>query len=96
MGEYSRRLGSLRSQHPGRLADKAVDWLLERERPRKYAVTCDPAGVVMVERFAHAVPDDVVGVYDPQTIDGEGALVRIRLSRRIAEDLRHHRQVAHA
>lgn len=95
MGEYSRRLGSLRSQPFGALADKAVEWLLERQAPTRYAVTCDPDGIVMVERFAHAVPDDVVGVYNPATIDGPGALPRIRLARRIAEDLRHHRQVAH-
>lgn len=95
MTDRTFRVGRLTTQPIGSLADKAVDWLFERRSPSRYAVTCDPEGLVQIERAADAVPDDIVGVYNPASIDGEGALARTRLWRRIAEDLRHHRQVAH-
>lgn len=96
MPEYYHRVGSLRQQSYVELADRAATRLREFRQPTRYAVTCDPDGIVMVEPFAQAVPDDVVGVYDPDTVDGRGGLPTIRLARRIAEDLRHHREATHA
>lgn len=95
MGDYH-RVGSLRSFSYVELADRAAIRLREFKNPTRYAVTCDPDGIVMVEPYGDAVLDDVVGVYDPDTIDGKGGLPTIRLARQIAADLRHHREAANA
>ena len=90
------RIGTLRLSPIGEVAEKAAHRIIAARFPRRVAVTCDPDGIVQVEPVKDAVPDDIVGVYDPETIEERGQLTWIKLARRIAEDLRHHRQVAHA
>lgn len=84
------RIGGLRISPIGEVAEKAAHRIIAARFPRRYALTCDPEGVVQVEPIGHAVPDDIVGVYDPSTLDGRGNTKWIKLSRRIIEDIRHH------
>lgn len=47
-----------------RCADKAANAIAELLTP--HAVCLEPDGHVTVEAVAHAIPDDLVGVYAPQ------------------------------
>lgn len=82
------RIGSVKRTPVGEIADVAARRLMSLATPEKYALTLEPAGIVMIEPVGEAVPDEVVGVYCPKTLQGEGALVSIRLFRRIREDLK--------
>ena len=90
------RIGTLRLSGLDDIAARAAKRIIAAKFPARYALTCDPDGIVQVEPIGHAVPDDIVGVYEPAKLEGRGQLLWTKLSRRIAEDLSHHRQVAHA
>lgn len=83
------RVGSIRRTPVGDLADIAARRLLTLTVPTEYAVTLEPGGIVMIEPLDEAIPEDLVGVYDPETLEGEGALISLKLFRQIREDLKH-------
>lgn len=85
--EY-RTIGSLRVNPPSVIADRAAERIASTKHRRVMAVTCTPEGMVSLEPFDDAVPDDVVGVYDAAKLGGP-----LTTARRIAEDLRHHREM---
>lgn len=85
--EY-RRIGSLRTTPVSALAKKAADVLMDIDAPEAFALTVEPPGIVMIEPFDEAVPDEIVGIYDPETLEGEARLMRHRLANQIREDLR--------
>lgn len=60
------------------IADKCAFRI--RHAKTALAVAVDPAGYVTVEPFEHAVPDEVVGVYDKQ-------LGLLDLYRQVRDDL---------
>ena len=92
--EY-RTIGSLRVHQLAVLADRAAERIASTKHRRVMAVTRTPEGMVSLEPYDEAVPDDVVGVYDAAKLGGT-----LSTARRIAEDLRHHielqREAAHA
>jgi hypothetical protein len=81
------RIGSLKRQTVGSLAEKAAMKITKAHRPTGLAVACCPEGTVTVEPFDQAVPDDVVGTYNPDAFQVPRWLY---LGKRITEDLRHH------
>lgn len=81
------RIGSVKRQPFGTLADKAAERIIRSRSPKSLAVTLGPEGMVEVELFVEAVPDDVVGVYDPEGFESPRWFT---LAKRITEDLRHH------
>ncbi|MFN8993134.1 MAG: hypothetical protein ACK5X3_05630 [Pseudomonadota bacterium] len=85
--EY-RTIGSVRVNPISVLADRAAERIANTQHRRVMAVTCTPEGMVSLEPFDDAVPDDVVGVYDAAKLGGT-----LTTARRIAEDLRHHREL---
>ena len=90
------RIGTLRLSGLDDIAARAAKRIIAAKFPARYALTCDPDGIVQVEPIGHAVPDDIVGVYEPAKLEGRGQLLWTKLARRIAEDICHHREVAHA
>lgn len=86
----SNRIGMMRRHPVAAIAEKCATRLLRARHPTALAVTCDPEGCVELEPFDDAVPDDIVGVYDP---DGFDAPRWLYLEKRISEDLRHHWQL---
>ncbi len=90
------RIGTLRLSGLDDIAARAAKRIIAAKFPARYALTCDPDGIVQVEPIAEAVPDDIVGVYDPATLEERGNTAWIKLSRRIVEDIRHHQEAAHA
>jgi len=88
--EY-RTIGSVRVNPISVLADRAAERIANTQHRRVMAVTCTPEGMVSLEPYDDAVPDDVVGVYDAKKLGGT-----LTTARRIAEDLRHHRELQRA
>lgn len=55
-------MGKVGKSALGALADKAAERIMTSDGPR--AVCMCPQGVVTVERFANAVPDEIIGNYN--------------------------------
>lgn len=88
------RIGSLRVTPVSEVAEKAARRLVSMRKPSRYAVTCCHLGTVEIEPADQALDTEIVGTYDPDTLEQKGALPWIRLSRQIEEDLREHRRLA--
>jgi phosphoribosylpyrophosphate synthetase len=58
------RCGRLGKNTPDACAEKAARTISERGTDKPTAVCVAPDGVVTVEALAHALDDDLVGVYD--------------------------------
>lgn len=80
------RIGNVKRETFGSLGEKAARAIMRSGRAKSMAVTLGPCGLVEVDVYADAVPDDLVGCYDPDSF----ALPRwLYLGKRISEDLRH-------
>lgn len=90
------RIGSLRVTPIGEVAGKAAQKLVSLRHPGRYAVTCCHLGTVEIERIEQALDTEIVGTYNPSTLEQHGALLWSRLARQIEIDLREHRRLAGA